>query len=288
MGAGSLDLLPRRHGHGQHRHVDHERGPAGRARADRLRHDARVEPDRHRHVVRDWCEGSRAWRTSTRPSAARRSRRRPSPARPSSTACARTSPAAPGRPQVAITYPATTSTTSPAPAPTPTPVTASFQMGLVPARRRSTSCRSLQQLGAHTARMEFDIGTPAANMASIDGRLRAVRASGPCCSRPSTAVCRRAPRRRASPAGRPPTARAARSGRARATPPRTGVKDIEFGNETSYSYQFSDNSLSTYAARAQSYAQLAKEAADRDQGREPERRPARDRRQRRQPETHGS
>ena len=44
-------------------------------------------------------------------------------------------------------------------------------------------------------------------------------------------------------------------------PAGTGVQQIEFGNETSYSYQFSDNSLSTYAARAQTYAQRTKEAA---------------------------
>jgi hypothetical protein len=44
-------------------------------------------------------------------------------------------------------------------------------------------------------------------------------------------------------------------------PANTAVTDIEFGNETSYSYQFSDNSLSTYAARAQSYALTAKTAA---------------------------
>ena len=66
-------------------------------------------------------------------------------------------------------------------------------------------------------------------------------------------------------------------------PTSAGVTEIEFGNETSYSYQFSDNSLSTYAARAQTYAQRAKEAAVAIARREPERRPAGDRRQRRQP-----
>jgi hypothetical protein len=38
--------------------------------------------------------------------------------------------------------------------------------------------------------------------------------------------------------------------------------EIEFGNETSYSYQFSDNSLSTYASRAQTYALRARDAAN--------------------------
>jgi len=165
-------------------------------------------------------------------------------------------------PQVAITYPATTSTTSPtpAPSPSPTPVTGSFQMGVVSGSAPLYQLPWLQQLGAHTARMEFDIDTPASNMASImDGYARAgIR-----------------PLLLASFYGRLPTDAEAQSlaswaaaygpggtfwqGKTYATTP--GVQDIEFGNETSYSYQFSDNSLSTYAARAQSYARLAKEAA---------------------------
>jgi hypothetical protein len=43
-------------------------------------------------------------------------------------------------------------------------------------------------------------------------------------------------------------------------PANTTVTQIEFGNETSYSYQFSDNSSGTYAARAQSYALRFKDA----------------------------
>jgi hypothetical protein len=40
------------------------------------------------------------------------------------------------------------------------------------------------------------------------------------------------------------------------------VESIEFGNETSYSYQYPDNSPSGYAARAQSYALAFAEAAN--------------------------
>ena len=39
------------------------------------------------------------------------------------------------------------------------------------------------------------------------------------------------------------------------------ITNIEFGNETSYSYQSSDNSTGAYAGRAQTYALRAKEAA---------------------------
>jgi Glycosyl hydrolase catalytic core len=45
-------------------------------------------------------------------------------------------------------------------------------------------------------------------------------------------------------------------------PANTAVTDIEFGNETSYTYQFSNNSSSAYAARAQEYALRFREAAN--------------------------
>jgi len=45
-------------------------------------------------------------------------------------------------------------------------------------------------------------------------------------------------------------------------PANTAVTNIEFGNETSYSYQFSDNTLSTYASRASTYALRARDAAN--------------------------
>ena len=44
-------------------------------------------------------------------------------------------------------------------------------------------------------------------------------------------------------------------------PAGTAVTDIEFGNETSYTYQYSNNSASAYASRAQTYALRFKEAA---------------------------
>ncbi len=46
----------------------------------------------------------------------------------------------------------------------------------------------------------------------------------------------------------------------KAYPASVAVSDIEFGNETSYTYQYSDNSNAGYAARAQAYALSFKEA----------------------------
>ncbi len=72
-------------------------------------------------------------------------------------------------------------------------------------------------------------------------------------------------------------------------PASAAVTDIEFGNETSYSYQFAETSsasnwyaLPSYAARAQTYALRFKDAADRDPGCQPERRAAGSGRRRRQ------
>ncbi|HZV73270.1 MAG TPA: hypothetical protein VFF79_06110, partial [Conexibacter sp.] len=118
----------------------------------------------------------------------------------------------------------------------------------------------LKQMGAHTARMEFGIGTSASSMASvIDQYARAgIR-----------------PMLLASFYGRTPTTAEAQNlgswaaaygpggtfWQGKSYPANTAVTDIEFGNETSYSYQFSDYSLPTYAARAQTYALRARDAA---------------------------
>jgi hypothetical protein len=154
---------------------------------------------------------------------------------------------------VALTYPA------PAPTPTPTPAT-SFSMGVVDGSALSYELPFVQQLGAHTARMEYSIGTSASSMASVmDSYARAgVRPmllatwSG---GAPTTAQAQNLATWAAAygPGG---TFWAGKS-----YPANTAVTDIEFGNETSYSYQFSDNSAGAYASRAQSYALRAKDAA---------------------------
>ncbi len=146
------------------------------------------------------------------------------------------------------------------PASPPTPAPASFQMGVVAGSAITWELPFVQQLGAHTARMEFSIGSSASSLAStIDVYAKAgIR-----------------PLLMAGFGGGLPTAAQAQNlgswakaygpggtfWQGKSYPANTAVTEIEFGNETSYTYQFSDNSSGTYAARAQTYAQRAKDAA---------------------------
>jgi hypothetical protein len=158
-------------------------------------------------------------------------------------------------PAVSITYPADA---APAPATAPSP--ASFQMGIVAGSAATYELPFLQSLGARTARLAWPIGTPATNLATaMDAYARAgVRPIllATFYGRNATSAEAANLATWAAAYGPGGTFWAGKS-----YPDGTGVKEIEFGNETSYSYQFSDNSLSTYAARAQTYAQRAKEAA---------------------------
>jgi hypothetical protein len=162
-------------------------------------------------------------------------------------------------PAVSISYPADPAP-APEPAPAPTPVSGGFQMGLVAGSAATYELPFLQGLGARTARLVWNIGTPASSLASaMDAYARAG-------VRPillATFYGRNATSAEA--ASLATWAAAYGQGgtfwQGKSYPAGTGVKEIEFGNETSYSYQFSDNSLSTYAGRAQTYAQRAKEAA---------------------------
>jgi hypothetical protein len=160
--------------------------------------------------------------------------------------------------EVSIAYPASGSP-SPSPSPTPTPVDGAFRMGLVAGSAHQYELSFLKALGAHTARIEFSVGTAASSLASdVDAYARAgIR-----------------PLLLATFYGRNPTtaeaqnlanwARAYGPGGSfwagKTYPANTAVTQIEFGNETSYTYQFSDNSSGTYAARAQTYAQRARDA----------------------------
>jgi hypothetical protein len=156
-------------------------------------------------------------------------------------------------PEVSISYPADT-------APASAPVASSFQMGVVAGSAATYELPFLQGIGARTARLVWSIGTPASNLASA---MDAYAKAG---VRPillATFYGRNATSAEA--ANLATWAAAYGPGgtfwAGKSYPAGTGVQEIEFGNETSYSYQFSDNSLSTYAARAQTYAQRAKEAA---------------------------
>jgi hypothetical protein len=118
----------------------------------------------------------------------------------------------------------------------------------------------IERLGAHTARMEFGIDTPASQMAAtIEAYARAGIQ----------------PLLLAGFYGRLPSPEEARNlgnwaaefgpggtlWKGKSFPADTAVTHIEFGNETSYTYQFSQNSTSAYASRAQTYAIRVEEAA---------------------------
>jgi Glycosyl hydrolase catalytic core len=167
--------------------------------------------------------------------------------------------------EVSIAYPASP-TSSPPPA--PQPIDGTFQMGVVAGSALSYELSFLKSLGAHTARLQFGIGTSASNMASvIDAYARAgIR-----------------PLLMASFHGRLPTIGEAQNlgswaaaygpggtfWQGKTYPANTAVTHIELGNETSYSYQFADNTLATYAIRAQTYALRARDAANAIRGANP-------------------
>jgi hypothetical protein len=159
--------------------------------------------------------------------------------------------------EVSIAYPATTTATTTTTTTTTTP--SGFRMGITAGSAFSYELPFISSLGARSARLVYNIGTTASSMASvIDAYARAG-------VRPLLA---------AHFYGRLPTVAEAQNVATWAKaygpggsfwvgktyPANTTVTRIEFGHETSYSYQFADNSLSTYAARAQTYALRFKDA----------------------------
>ena len=164
-------------------------------------------------------------------------------------------------PEVSIAYPADpVPAPDPAPAPAPSSGGSGFQIGLVAGSAATYELPFLQAMGTRTARLVWNIGTPASTLASaMDAYARAgIRPIllATFYGRNATTLEAQSLATWAAAYGPGGTFWAGKS-----YPAGTGVKEIEFGNETSYSYQFADNSLSTYAARAQTYAQRAKEAA---------------------------
>ncbi|HEY2282091.1 MAG TPA: hypothetical protein VGH60_00910 [Solirubrobacteraceae bacterium] len=168
-------------------------------------------------------------------------------------------------PEVKISYPAAVakSTTPPAP-----PVSSGpFEMGVVAGSAIEYELPYIQKLGARTVRMEFSIDTPVSQMETIIGAyaqagVRPLLLAGFEGRIPST------------PEAQNLASWAAAFGpggtfwQGKSYPASAAVTDIEFGNETSYSYQFADTSsasnwyaLPSYTARAQSYALRVKDAA---------------------------
>jgi hypothetical protein len=160
-------------------------------------------------------------------------------------------------PEVTIAYPA-----SPAPAerPSGSPSIGPFQMGIVSGSDAMYELPFIEQLGAHTARIEVTIGTPASQIESTVAAfaragVRPLLLAGFEGTLPSPAEAQNL------------ASWAARFGpggtlwQGQSYPANTAVTDIEFGNETSYGYQYSDNSTAGYASRAQTYARRFAEAA---------------------------
>jgi hypothetical protein len=165
-------------------------------------------------------------------------------------------------PEVKIAYPAT-----PAPTPPAAPLSSGpFEMGVVAGSAIAYELPYVQQLGAHTARMEFSINTPVSQMESIVGAyaqagVRPLLLAGFDARLPSSAEAQNLASWAAAfgPGGT--------FWQGKNYPASAAVTDIEFGNETSYSYQFSDTNsasnwyaLPSYIARAQNYALRFKDA----------------------------
>jgi hypothetical protein len=136
----------------------------------------------------------------------------------------------------------------------------SFSMGVVAGSALSYELPFIQKLGAHTARMEFAINTPVAQIAPIvesyaKAGIQPLLLAGFGGGMPSPAEAQKLGTWAADfgPGGS--------LWKGKSYPAGTAVTDIEFGNETSYTYQYSDNSSAGYASRAQTYALRFKESA---------------------------
>jgi hypothetical protein len=145
---------------------------------------------------------------------------------------------------------------------------APFEMGIVAGSALMYELPFIEKLGAHTARMEFAIDTPASQivpiaeayaragirpllLATFDGTI------------PSSAEARNLGAWAAAvgPGGS--------AWKGKTFPAGTAVTSIEFGNETSYSYQYANDSEAGYATRAQEYAIRFKEAHESIQAADP-------------------
>jgi hypothetical protein len=144
----------------------------------------------------------------------------------------------------------------------------SFSMGVVAGSSLSYELPFVQKLDAHTARMEFSINTPVSQIAPIvesyaKAGIQPLLLAGFGGGMPSAAEAQKLGTWAADfgPGGS--------LWKGKSYPAGTTVTDIEFGNETSYTYQYSDNSSAGYASRAQTYALRFKEAATAIQAAEP-------------------
>jgi len=174
-------------------------------------------------------------------------------------------------PEVLIAYPAAVSSpppSTPSSPPATEPSSGPFEMGVVSGSAPLYELQFIHAVGAHTARVEFAIGTPASQLEATiaafaqDG-IRVLPLATFYGTLPTPAEAQNV------------ASWAARFGpggsfwQGKSYPAGTAVTSIEFGNETSYSYQYSDNSSAGYASRAQTYALRFQEAAAAVRGAEP-------------------
>jgi hypothetical protein len=161
--------------------------------------------------------------------------------------------------EVKIRYSGTTSKAPPAPTPAPPTASGDFSMGVVAGAAQMYELPFVKSVGAHTARMDFSINTPASQVAPIVAAyaaagIRPLLLASFGSNLPTTAQAQNLASWAAAigPGGS--------YWQGRANPGNNAVTDIEFGNETSYTYQWSDNSTAAIAGRAQTYALRAKDA----------------------------
>jgi hypothetical protein len=117
----------------------------------------------------------------------------------------------------------------------------------------------IEKLGAHTARMAFGVNTPVSEMEPI---IEAYARAG---VKPLLLACFTGYVPSAAEAENVASWAAAFGAggtfwKGKSFPASVAVTDIEFGNETNYSYQFAEDTPAAYASRAQTYALRVKEA----------------------------
>jgi hypothetical protein len=161
-------------------------------------------------------------------------------------------------PEVSISYPA--AVTSPTPPPSGGGSSSgAFEMGIVPESMGPSEPGIIHGLGGHSVRMEFEIGVSASQLAPIvEGYAREGIRVMPLVGFDKTLPTPAQARNIASWAAAFGPGGSFWQGKS--LPAAAAMTTMEFGNETSYAYQFSDNSTAAVAARAQTYALRFKEA----------------------------
>lgn len=136
-----------------------------------------------------------------------------------------------------------------------------FEMGVVVGSAPVYELPFIQKLSAHTARVAFDAGTSTSQMeatveayASAGIRLLPLVSFYGTLPTPAQAQSLGTWAARFGPGGS--------FWKGKELPAAAAVTSIEFGNETSYEYQYSNDTPSGYASRAQTYALRFKEAAE--------------------------